>query len=49
MATYKDLSGQTYQSPGKGPATSGTQVKINTSNGSVNGTMVGSHVVPNKK
>ena len=47
--THKDYAGTSYQSPDGKPASSGTQVKINTSNGPVNGTMVGGYAVPNKK
>lgn len=48
MGTHKDLSGNTYTSAGNKPATSGSQVTVNTTNGPKQGTMVGGYVAVNK-
>jgi hypothetical protein len=46
----KDKAGVPYVGPTKGPATPGTQVKINTPNGPKPGTMGGGgYVIPNNK
>ena len=47
--TRVDPAGNVYTTPAPGPAPSGTQITIQTSNGPVKGTLVGPYAVTDKK